>query len=49
MKGHRTSFAIIRLTFQVRKVMVGIVQSAMLVVMVVAEGHGRSKNVMECH
>ena len=31
MKGHRRSFPIIRLTFQVRKVMGGIVQSAMLV------------------
>ena len=29
MKGHRRSFPIIRLSFQVRKVMGGIVQSAM--------------------
>ena len=31
IEGHRRSFPIIRLSFQVRKVMGGIVQSAMLV------------------
>ena len=49
MDGQGWSFPIIKLTFQVRKVMGGIVQSAMLVVLVAKEGHGRSRNVMECH